>query len=229
MPIRGQREDLRGRRFGRLTAVEYAGHSQGSRVSLWRCVCDCGGSTTSSAYNLKIGNSGSCGCRRKETLAGYATHGASKTAEYRSWLAMKKRCGNPMDKHYADYGGRGVAVCERWRQSFENFLADMGTKPSPAHTLDRIDNDGNYEPGNCRWATIHEQASNRRNNRIIEFENEKATIQEWSRRLGITISTLDYRLRAWPMRLAMTLPHGSAVRRRPYIGAPHGAQLQPIP
>jgi len=121
------------------------------------------------------------------------THGRGGTPEYILWAGMKDRCQNAHGRHFPGWGGRGIKVCERWHK-FENFFADMGPRPSTKHSLDRIDNDGNYEPGNCRWATWTEQASNRRNNDMVQFRGETRTLNEWSRVLGIGQGTLWHRL-----------------------------------
>ncbi len=128
--------------------------------------------------------------------------------EYVVWAGMIQRCTDPACKSYPRYGGRGITVCARWRHSFENFLADMGPRPGPAYSIDRIENDGNYEPGNCRWATEEEQRRNTRRNRFIEFNGVQKTMTEWERSLGMRRGTLQARLdqHRWPLELAITTP-----------------------
>lgn len=152
-----------GQRFGMLRVIERAGSQ--NRKATWHCVCDCGGKTIATTGNLNSGNSKSCGCEKKAAwVRARITHGQSsrekRTRSYSAWANMLNRCRNPADAKYPRWGGRGITVCKRW-DKFENFLADMG-EPPEGLSLDRIDNNGDYKPSNCRWATAHQQVHNRR-------------------------------------------------------------------
>ena len=187
------RSALIGERFGKLTIVDIVdGQTR-------KCKCDCGKFTTVRRCNLRSGNTTSCGCVRAEVekVAGL-THGATKrgkwTPEYTAWHGMLQRCSNPNNPRWASYGGRGIKVCARWRESFKNFLIDMGERPQGT-SLDRIDNDGNYEPENCRWANQKRQQNNKRSNRLLTFRGETLSVAEWAKRLKIPYFTLHSRLR----------------------------------
>ena len=126
------------------------------------------------------------------------------TPEYRSWVGLRNRCMNPKNKQYPEYGGRGITVCERW-QKFEHFYADMGPKPSPQHSVDRIDNDKGYDPANCRWATQTQQGNNKRSNVLLTFGGVTMTLTEWARHIGVKETTLRRRLdKGWPLERALT-------------------------
>lgn len=159
------RNDLSGRKFERLTAVEYQ-ETRGTRA-YWLCQCDCGNVVTVRGSALTGGNTRSCGCLLQDFMSDVGklngTHRRSRTVEYNSWGAMIRRCYNPKNNKFQYYGAKGVIVCDRWLTSFENFLADMGLRPPDKQSIDRFpDRDGNYEPTNCRWANHSEQNINRR-------------------------------------------------------------------
>lgn len=197
-----RRIDLTGERFGQLTVVEFSGMTPG-RNSTWNCVCDCGRETVVAMPNLKSGHTRSCGCLFK---GGFVTHGLynEKLPEYKAWAGARDRCRNPNRKCWKDYGGRGITFAECW-DDFEVFLADVGKRPSPKHSLDRINNNGNYEPGNVRWATKAEQMANARSNHVISFNGESLCLSQWARKQGIHHKTLRTRLRrGWPVERALT-------------------------
>jgi hypothetical protein len=194
--------------YGDLVVVSYSG-KRGAK-HYWNCRCVCGTDKAVSIQALRSGATRSCGCLHRRTLT---THGYSYKAEYRSWQQLLNRCLNARNKGYPRYGGRGITVCERWQHSFENFIADMGPKPSPAHSIDRIDVDGNYEPENCRWATMQQQSENRRNSRFLTVNGETRCVAVWARRLGISPQSLYSRIdRGWSPEDAVSLPANPSQR-----------------
>lgn len=137
------------------------------------------------------------------------THGMGKTSEYSIWSMMKDRCVNPNSTAFSYYGGRGIRVCDRWLESFENFFEDMGKRPSKKHQLDRIDNDGDYSPENCQWRTVKQQHRNKRNNVWIEFDGKKKILSDWAREYGLAPKVLHGRISlGWSMERALTEPVG---------------------
>lgn len=184
---------LLGQRFGRLVVIEKLG--VGSGGNRWLCRCDCGNTHEAGTGGLRNGGIQSCGCLQRELVAKRSTtHGMRKTTEYRIWTHIKQRCYSKANKDYYKYGARGIYVCDRWLNSFENFYHDMGPRPSDKHSIDRIDNDGPYSPGNCRWATARQQANNRKNNVRIKHNGEIKTVSQWARHFNVRRDFLANRL-----------------------------------
>lgn len=201
--------DLTGQRFGRLVALE---HFRKNGRTYWHCRCDCGNETDVEAYNLKK-ITRSCGCIKKEKCAkmGKACrkHGMHHTRLYIIWTGMKARCTNPNAANYADYGGRGISVCDEWK-TFEPFLRFATANGyHDSLTIDRIDVNGNYEPENVRFISNYEQQSNRRNNHLIIYNGQEKTLTQWANTTGIGIKTLQQRLsHGWTIEEALTIPAG---------------------
>lgn len=204
--------DLTGQRFGRLVVVERgpnAGTGTSSKAR-WYCRCDCGNTSLVYTSALRGGLTKSCGCWRVENGIILArplnrTHGKSSTAAFARWISMRQRCFNPNRKDWPNYGGRGITICDRW-MSFENFYTDMGDPP-PGMQIERVDNNGNYEPGNCVWATPVQQGRNRRNNRRINASGETKTLSTWAENIGAAESTVSDRIkRGWSKEDAVTVP-----------------------
>ena len=205
-----QAVDLTNQRFGRLSVLHR--DIVPTSKTRWWCQCDCGSPPVSVATNkLRSGKTSSCGCYHRERSAENIrslslTHGMTHTRVYRAWILMKERCCTTKDpEKQANYADRGIEVCERWLESFENFYADMGDPPSEDHSLDRRDNNSGYSPENCRWATRIEQMNNRRVNHVLTFNGQTRTATEWGRSLGILPATILSRIRAgWSIERALT-------------------------
>lgn len=178
--------DIKNQKFGRWLAIRYV-----KSEAKWLCVCDCGTQKLVASACLRKRKTTSCGCYKNELQT---QHGLWKSPEYRAWIDMKQRCFNKNSPSYFRYGARGISVCAEWENSFETFFEDMGKKPSPHHSLDRVDNFGDYRPENCRWATRFEQMNNVRRNNTISYKGESLTITEWSRKTGIHRNTITGRL-----------------------------------
>lgn len=206
------RLDITGEVYGFLQAIEFRGKTKWSQaIWLFRCIADgCGREIEVPAHQARNGNNKSCGCMtRKLKLASKITHGASKTSVYGSYKAMLRRCYDTEDAMHHRYGGRGIKVCERWLGDLgaANFLADMGEKPSPEHTIERINNDGNYSPENCRWATRAEQADNRCTTRHVAVDGHTLSQAAWDRHLGNGLNIVGDRIRrGWSKEDAITKP-----------------------
>jgi hypothetical protein len=212
----GKSMDLTARRFGKLVVLRLS-HLNKQHRRMWLCRCDCGTETVVGSQHLMNGTTSSCGCyaRQRSAERGRArmtSHGACGTPAYLAWQNMLARCNRPANPNYAQYGGRGIMVCERW-SDFAAFLADMGPRPSTKHSIDRIDNDGHYEPGNCRWATKLVQTNNTRSNHFLEYGGKRLTIAQWARETSLTVEAIRRRIRrGWPISLALTVPvdrHGN--------------------
>jgi hypothetical protein len=222
--------DLAGEVFGRLLVIAYSRSikSGGRNRSLWACRCECGNVCTRlAAYLRQYAGPRNYGCGECSKFFGIEKrrktreiHGQCKAAEYRSWSAMLYRCFNSQCNEFDNYGGRGITVCDRWTD-YRNFIADMGRKPSRLHSLDRIDNNGNYEPGNCRWADRKTQNNNKRKAKLcrgkpikkVRFKGMEKTVAEWASHFGMSLNAIYYRLSVYSVEKALTMP-SSRTRRQ---------------
>lgn len=202
--------DLTNHVFGRWTVIGRS-ENDARNHSRWICRCECGTEKVLHGNNLRNGKTKSCGC------VGKTTHGHTKgrrcSSLYGVWAAIIQRCTNPDSASYPQYGGRGISVCERWKNSFADFLEDVGERPSPMHSIDRKDNSRGYEPGNVQWATRSEQGRNTRRNRLVTVDGVTRCVAEWAEISGVTPSAITQRLNAgWSDRDAITKPY--VFRRR---------------
>lgn len=196
-----KRLSLIGKKFGRLTVIEDAGSANG--LSTWKCRCDCGSEIIVPGKLIKRGTYKSCGCLKSEqTRLLNLSHGKSGTRTFNIWKNMRQRCLNKNNPRYPGYGGRGIKICDRWKD-YVNFLKDMGEAPNK-FSIERKDNDGNYCPENCVWADNRTQCRNTRRNRSITFEGRTQCISAWADELGIDPAGMHRRLANWPIARALT-------------------------
>ena len=213
----GSFKDITGRVYGRLTVIERVENDKHGQAR-WKCLCDCGNYTVAVTSELNRGNVRSCGCLSREISKKVNfKHGFKNTRLYRVWDSMKKRCYNPNSQGYKYYGGKGITICDEWKNNFKSFhdwAFANGYDENAEYmkcTIDRIDTNGNYEPSNCRWVDVKSQERNRKNNIFITYKNETHCIGEWAEILGINYITLHQRIRKynWSIERAFT----TSVRR----------------
>lgn len=201
--------NLTGMTFDRLAVSERLESKHNK--AMWKCLCTCGNTVIASTGDLRSGNTKSCGCLRSDRCKeGIHLHSCvgQLSLTYESYSSMLSRCRNPNHSQWSNYGGRGITVCDQWQESFEFFLKDMGERPSSDYSIDRIDTNGNYHKGNCRWATRKVQNRNKRSNHVIEWNGKTQTLVEWSEELGINRMTLNARINTykWSIERAFTYP-----------------------
>lgn len=200
IPLPKRAHDLSLQIFGKLVVIAPAELDK-RRSAWWLCVCHCGNVVVRKGQDIKKPGVHSCGC-----ISTRAKHGATGSKEFKAWIDMIRRCTIDANKRFPAYGGRGITVCESWLTSFETFYQDMGPCPD-GYSLDRVDNNGNYCPDNCRWASKHEQSNNKRTNKTITYKGETRTIAQWARELNIGPETLSYRIMRWrPIERAFETP-----------------------
>lgn len=208
--VKGTRKriPMEGKRCGKLTVMEYAGNNKHNKP-MWLCRCDCGKYITTSGHSLRMGIATSCGCKSADFLRSLSTHNKSYEHLYSIYNSMCNRCYNPKTTRFHRYGGRGISVCEEWRNSIDAFCTwatQNGYKKDL--TIDRINNDGNYEPSNCRWVDRKVQSRNTSSNRILTYKGESRCLTDWATHFGIGVSTLSARILVlkWDVDKALTTP-----------------------
>lgn len=201
--------NLSGLRFGRLLVISVADNR--NKMTRWNCLCDCGKTTVVFGNSLRRGLTQSCGCYKRDwTISQFTTHNKTESHEYKCWCTAKQRCFNPHCARYKNYGGRGITMCDEWRDSFEQFFLDMGPCPE-GKELDRINNDGNYEKANCHWTDRKTNMRNRQNALKATYDGQTLPLKEWVERTGIRYETLIYRMRRG---LPLLAPIGNTGPRR---------------
>lgn len=196
--------DRVGMRFGKLLVIARS-FDAGSDRTRWLCQCDCG--VIKSVGGSSLTTTRSCGCLKTGKTRGPKAHGCSRTPEYAAWLGMRSRCTNPASINYERYGGRGIKVCPEWFNDFLVFLRDMGPRPAPGLTVDRINNDGDYEPSNCHWATPKQQARNQGGNKVFTYKGKTQCLAAWAEEYGLKVATLVRRIhKGYSVEDALELP-----------------------
>lgn len=205
-----QRRDITGQRFGRLVAVSRESRKQGAKTrSFWLCACDCGQERFVALDSLLVGDTLSCGCLQRElAVKRGVTHGGSTSRVYRIWSGVVQRCSNPRCPAFHNYGGRGIKMHEPWGKSFPAFAAYVGEPPGPKHSIDRINTNGNYEPGNIRWATAEEQGRNRRNTILVDLDGRTVSLKEATQTRRLPYATVYRRISrlGWAASEALSTP-----------------------
>lgn len=213
--VTGNATNISGIRFGKLTPLGPIRKSAGGHI-IWLCQCDCGSTTEARACHLKSGHTQSCGCSGSRTSAAerFSTHGLGKSREYKSWAHIVRRCTNPNNPAFADYGGRGITVCDEWRHNFQTFYDHVSVLPhsgEKGYSIDRIFNNGNYEPGNVKWSTAKEQSRNTRANVMLTHNDKIQCVADWAKELDIPSAVLHKRLlRGWSAQKTLATPRGAS-------------------
>lgn len=210
--------DYTGQTIGQFTIIKFVGRDK-YKSALWECQCSCGTIKIIRVSSLKSGAIKSCGCFKKSHLISISTnHNQGKHPLYSTYAQMIHRCTNPNSKNYHRYGGRGIKVCKEWLGNPEQFFKDMGPKPTPKHSIDRINNDGDYSPDNCRWATNKEQSNNQSTNHLITFNGETKNIQQWSEAFNLNQNTFHSRiLHGWSIDRILSEPTQKRRKKLPLI------------